>query len=291
MANIINQLATSNTFLQWLTATQSVISTTNALREGGSSETFVANTNIEIANDVAIGGNLTVSGNITLDAIGFDDLIVSGGATIGTTLGVTGNTTLANATINYGNLPTANIVLLTGSANTAIYANITSAQGAATAAFLQANSNYISAVTRLTVTNSGSSAYLIDQYSGNNPTIYVSGGETIAFNLNGITGHPFMIRVSSGGSNYDTGLTHVANNGTVTTQSSAQGQVSGTLYWKVPFDLIGSTYVYQCSNHAGMVGNIVVQQPASFVAANTQLAFNAANSAASDGLAFAIALG
>jgi plastocyanin len=291
MANIINQLATSNTFLQWLTATQSVISTTNALREGGSGETFVANTNIEIANDVAIGGNLTVSGNITLDAIGFDDLIVSGGATIGTTLSVTGNTTLTNATINYGNLPTANIVLLTGSANTAIYANITSAQGAATAAFLQANSNYISAVTRLTVTNSGSSAYLIDQYTGNNPSIYVSGGETIAFNLNGITGHPFMIRVSSGGSNYDTGLTHVANNGTVTTQSSAQGQVSGTLYWKVPFDLIGSTYVYQCSNHAGMVGNIVIQQPASFVAANTQLAFNAANNAASDGLAFAIALG
>ena len=291
MANIINQLATSNTFLQWLTATQSVISTTNALREGGSGQTFVANTNIEIANDVAIGGNLTVSGNITLDAIGFDDLIVSGGATIGTTLSVTGNTTLTNATINYGNLPTANIVLLTGSANTAIYANITSAQGAATAAFLQANSNYISAVTRLTVTNSGSSAYLIDQYTGNNPSIYVSGGETIAFNLNGITGHPFMIRVSSGGSNYDTGLTHVANNGTVTTQSSAQGQVSGTLYWKVPFNLIGSTYVYQCSNHAGMVGNIVIQQPASFVAANTQLAFNAANSAASDGLAFAIALG
>ena len=78
MANIINQLATSNTFLQWLTATQSIISTTNALREGGSGETFVANTNIEIANNVTIGGNLTVSGNITLDAIGFDDLIVAG---------------------------------------------------------------------------------------------------------------------------------------------------------------------------------------------------------------------
>ena len=291
MSNTINQLTTSNTFLQWLTASQSLISGLNSLREGGGGQTFTANTNIDIANNVTIGGNLTVSGNITLDAIGFDDLIVSGGATIGTTLDVTGNTTLTNATINYGNLPTANIVLLTGSANTAIYANITSAQGAATAAFLQANSNYISAVTRLTVTNSGSSAYLIDQYSGNNPTIYVSGGETIAFNLNGITGHPFMIRVSSGGSNYDTGLTHVANNGTVTTQSSAQGQVSGTLYWKVPFDLIGSTYVYQCSNHAGMVGNIVIQQPASFVAANTQLAFNAANNAASDGLAFAIALG
>ena len=287
MANIINQLATSNTFLQWLTATQSVISTTNALREGGSGETFVANTNIEIANNVTIGGNLTVSGNITLDAIGFDDLIVAGGATIGTTLEVTGNTTLGTATINYGNFPTANVIALVGQAGNFL-----------NSAFSQANSNYVSAVTRLTVTNSGSSAYLIDQYTGNNPSIYVSGGETIAFNLNGITGHPFMIRVSSGGSNYDTGLTHVANNGTVTTQSSAQGQVSGTLYWKVPFDIVGSTYVYQCSNHAGMVGNIVVQQPASFVASNTTLAFDqanaafaAANNVSAESLAFAIALG
>ena len=166
-----------------------------------------------------------------------------------------------------------------------------SAASYANSGFTQANSNYTSAVTKLDVTHSGSAAFLIDQYTGNNPSIYVSGGETIAFHLNGISGHPFMIRVSSGGANYDTGLTHVANNGTVTTQSSAQGQVAGTLYWKVPFSLIGSTYVYQCSNHAGMVGSIVIQQPASFVAANTQLAFNAANSAASDGLAFAIALG
>jgi len=148
-----------------------------------------------------------------------------------------------------------------------------------TAAFTQANSNFVSAVTRLTITNSGSSAYLIDQYTGNNPTIYVSGGETVAFHLNGISGHPFMIRVSSSGSNYDTGLTHVANTGTVSTGSSAQGQVAGTLYWKIPFDIVGSTYVYQCSNHSGMVGSIVIQQPASFVAANTTLAFNQANAA------------
>ena len=146
-------------------------------------------------------------------------------------------------------------------------------------AFTQANSNFISAVTRLTVTNSGASAYLIDQYSGNNPSIYVSGGETLAFQLNNVTGHPFMIRVSSGGANYDTGLTHVSNTGTVVTESSAQGKVTGTLYWKVPFSIVGSTYVYQCSNHGGMVGNIVIQQPASFVAANTTLAFNQANAA------------
>ena len=102
MANTINQLSTANTFLQWLTASQGLITGFNALREGGSANTFLANTNIEIANNVTIGGNLTVSGNITLDAIGFDDLIVSGGATIGTTLCVTGNTTLTgnNVTSN-----------------------------------------------------------------------------------------------------------------------------------------------------------------------------------------------
>ena len=154
-----------------------------------------------------------------------------------------------------------------------------SAGSYANGAFAQANSNFTSAVTRLSVTNSGASAYLIDQYTGNNPTIYVSAGETIAFLLNNVTGHPFMIRVSSGGSNYDTGLTHVDTSGIVLTGSSAQGQINGTLYWKVPFDLVGSTYVYQCSAHSGMVGNIVIQQPVSFVASNTASAFAAANTA------------
>jgi hypothetical protein len=105
---------------------------------------------------------------------------------------------------------------------------------------------------------------LLDSYSGNNPTIYVTAGETISFDLN-VTGHPFMIRVSSGGSNYDTGLTHVATDGTVTTGSSAQGKVTGKLFWKVPYSLNGSTYVYQCSVHAGMVGNIVIQKPVSTI--------------------------
>ena len=85
-------------------------------------------------------------------------------------------------------------------------------------------------------------------------------GETLAFNLN-VTGHPFLIRVSNGGSNYNTGLTHVTTTGTVTTGSSAQGQVAGTLYWKVPAELAGNTYVYQCQVHGGMVGNIVIERP------------------------------
>ena len=122
----------------------------------------------------------------------------------------------------------------------------------------------IPAVTQLAVTASGSSAYLIDSYSGNNPTIFVTAGETISFDLN-ISGHPFMIRVSSGGENYSTGLTHVATNGTVTTGSDALSKVSGKLFWKVPYSLAGSTYVYQCSSHAGMVGNIVLQKPVSTI--------------------------
>jgi len=146
------------------------------------------------------------------------------------------------------------------------------------AAFNQANSVYLPSVTRLNVTNSGSSAYLIDQYLGSNPTIYINAGETIAFNL-AVTGHPFMIRVSSGSTNYSNGLTHIATDGTATTNSSAQGQVTGTLYWKVPFELASNNYVYQCSIHSGMVGTIRIGEPSAVVLTQTNAAFSKANSA------------
>jgi hypothetical protein len=70
----------------------------------------------------------------------------------------------------------------------------------------------------------------------------------------------------------------------VTTGSDAQAKESGTLIWKVPFELIGNTYVYQCQNHAGMVGNLIIQN-------TVTAAFAAANAATADSLAFAIALG
>jgi len=134
-----------------------------------------------------------------------------------------------------------------------------SAWSTANAAFNQANSVYLPSVTRLNVTHSGASAYLFDQYSGNNPTIKITAGETIAFNLN-IGGHPFVIRESSGGTNYNTGLTHVSTTGTVSTDASAQGKVSGTLYWKVPAILAGNNYVYQCQAHSGMVGVFEIKE-------------------------------
>jgi hypothetical protein len=127
----------------------------------------------------------------------------------------------------------------------------------ATAAGLTVDDFYLSASTALTVTNSGASAYLFDQYPGNNPTIYAVAGSTLAFRL-AVTGHPFLIQSSA--ANYSTGLNHVTTSGTVATDSSAQGQVAGTLYWKIPSNIVG-TYTYQCSAHAGMVGNIVVSSP------------------------------
>ncbi len=140
------------------------------------------------------------------------------------------------------------------------------------------NANLHEGITQLSVTNAGAGAYLFDQYPGNNPSLYVGAGQTISFNLN-VVGHPFLIRESSGGANISDGLTHISNTGVVTTGDDAQGKVSGVLFWKVPFSLVGSTYVYQCQIHGGMVGDIVIQQPASFVAANTTLAFNTANAA------------
>jgi len=119
-----------------------------------------------------------------------------------------------------------------------------------------ADKMYLQATTRLAVTNNGATAYRFDQYGvTDDPTIYATSGATIAFELN-VTGHPFLIR-TSGGVNYDTGLTHVSPTGTVLTGSAAQGQVSGTLYWKIPAATTGA-YQYICSVHSVMVGVITI---------------------------------
>ena len=115
-ANTISQLTTANTFQHWLTATQSLIGTANLLTNGAGS-TFYANTRLEIGGtygDASIKGNtviygdLVVSGNITLDAIWFDDLIVNGSGSFANTLSVTGITTLSNVIVT-GNVATLNI--------------------------------------------------------------------------------------------------------------------------------------------------------------------------------------
>ena len=67
----INQLTTSNTFLQWLSTTQSLITHHNNFKEGDSG-TFFANT------DMQIDGDLVVTGNVNLDSAGFDNLTMNG---------------------------------------------------------------------------------------------------------------------------------------------------------------------------------------------------------------------
>jgi len=150
-------------------------------------------------------------------------------------LAVTGNITSGNA--NLGNLVTAN--------------------------FFTGNGSLLSSLTFGNITTFSTAGITTDelylpstQYGATlNPAIYVTSGQTLAFNLN-VSGHPFLIQ-TSGGANYSTGLEHVDSTGTVLTTSSAQGQVAGTLYWKVPYGITGN-YKYICSIHGGMNGNIVI---------------------------------
>lgn len=123
----------------------------------------------------------------------------------------------------------------------------------------------VQAKTTFAVTANGASAYRFDINGINdNPTVYVRAGETIAFDLTGLGGaHPFQIQTAggTGGTAYNTGLIHIAVNGTKTIGAAAQEKVSGTLYWKVPASISG-TYEYICTSHASMNGNIEVEPAA-----------------------------
>jgi len=77
-----------------------------------------------------------------------------------------------------------------------------------------------------------------------NPTIYVYRGFTYRFNNTTGGGHPFALRQTSGGSAVTAGVS---------------GSQTAVQYWTVPMSLAaGTTYVYQCTIHPGMVGNLVV---------------------------------
>jgi len=128
-----------------------------------------------------------------------------------------------------------------------------------TAASITIDQIYDDAITRLNVDNVGVTAYTFSpHYAGNNPTIYAISGLTIAFNLSGVGGHPFEIQDSLGDP-FNTGLVHVATDGTISTGVNAQGKESGTLYWRIP-ETEGGTFRYQCQNHAAMVGAINVKR-------------------------------
>ena len=123
---------------------------------------------------------------------------------------------------------------------------------------------YEDTAVRLAVTYNLSSSYRFGHYGAtDNPTIYAKQGQTIAFDLTGLSGsHPFVIQSTSGnyvsGNRLTTGLTHVATDGTVTTGVNAQNKTSGVLYFEVPSDQL--TCYYVCASHNAMNGTVYIRQ-------------------------------
>ena len=121
-----------------------------------------------------------------------------------------------------------------------------------------------------TISASGTSAYLFNDYesdgsNGSNEHLYLLADLTYIFDLRALAGsHPFQIQASSSAlttSNGADGLIHIANNGTVSTGTSANAKTEGFLIWKVPHFATASTgtYRYICTSHSSMVGSITIK--------------------------------
>ena len=215
--------------------------------------TLVAGSNITITTDagtdtitIAAAGGGTASDSFATIAVAGQSSVVADSATDTLTIA-------AGAGISITTDSGTDTVTITNT----VSAGATAFTGLSDRADLTIDQFYLQAITRLNVTNNGATAYRFDQYgTTDDPTVYAINGTTIAFNLN-VMGHPFLIQ-DGAGANYNTGLIHVTTGGSVSTGSSAQGQTSGTLYWKIP-DTISGSYRYQCSNHGSMIGTIQIK--------------------------------
>ena len=237
--------------------------------------TLVSATNIKTIN----GTSLLGSGNITIAAA--DGGIALTDLSVGTEGSASGNGAIAynDSTGVFTYTPpvipsaltdlgisdgSSNQVLTTDGSGTFTFttpaSGVTtfSALSDVTTASIDIGKIYEPAIAMLRVDNVGTSAYTFpSHYSGNNPTIYAISGTTIAFDLDEIAGHPFEIQDNTL-SALTSNLVHVTSNGTVSTNTMAQGKSSGTLYWRIPEGSPG-TYVYQCQSHASMFGTVTVK--------------------------------
>jgi plastocyanin len=215
--------------------------------------TLVAGSNITITTDAGTD-TVTISaagGGVASDS--FRTIAVAGQSNVVADSSTDTLTLTAGTGISITTDAGSDTVTITNTAS----AGATAFTGLSDRSDLTVDQFYLPAITRLDVTANGTSAYRFDQYSTtDNPTIYAVSGTTIAFNLIGASGHPFLIRFE--GANYNTGLVHVTTGGTVTTGTNAQAKTSGTLYWKIPAGISG-TYGYLCQSHGGMIGTITVK--------------------------------
>ena len=82
--------------------------------------------------------------------------------------------------------------------------------------------------------------------------LFVYKGDTIDFSLQNLTGHPFYIKTSPTTGPGDQILS------TWLTGTSSQGGTTGSLIWDTNANGSSGIYYYQCGNHAGMGGRIVI---------------------------------
>jgi hypothetical protein len=87
----------------------------------------------------------------------------------------------------------------------------------------------------------------IGSVGGPDPDININLGDTIVFNLHGLSGHPFHIVTVSGAYN--------SGNEVTTPTFAGQGNIIGTYSW-TPTQK--ATYYYVCVNYQAMNGNIIV---------------------------------
>ncbi len=99
-----------------------------------------------------------------------------------------------------------------------------------------------------TLGSSGSSDYTLTgpglTGAENDPTIYLVRGQTYRFTNNSGGSHPFQIRYNSNGTAYSDGITN-------------NGASSGNIDFNVQYDAPDVLY-YQCTNHSGMLGKIII---------------------------------
>ena len=133
--------------------------------------------------------------------------------------------------------------------------------GVVTASSFDGNITGIAAYTsEWNITSNGSSDY---RFTGpgfdgteNDPAIYLVRGQEYKF-TNNMGAHPFQIRTAINGSAYNDGITN-------------NGVSNGTLTWDVQMDAPNILY-YQCTSHAGMVGQIYIGNSGSSINLDGQI--------------------
>ena len=213
----------------------------------GDTVTLSAGNNIEItANDST--NTLTISSSASSDYsfnITADDS-TQRSVRPGETISFNGGTNITTSSDIEGNITISQ-------AGGILFSSLTGRAG------LTIDQIYEQAIVRFSVDNIGTSAYLFQpHYANSNPDLYVISGTTVAFDLNKIPSLPFELQDATQ-TPLDENLVHVANDGTISLDSAAQGKSSGTLYWRIPESFTG-TYRYECQLYPTMFGPILIKK-------------------------------